>query len=87
MKRTIVAVLAVMVLAACGDDEKVLWDCTCTVTCDGDSDTVHDNTGCGTQDEAQSEIDRSVAACDADLAQCTAHSCECTCDPTDTTCE
>lgn len=85
---TVAALLSMAWLASCGTDDKVTWNCSCTATCDGNTSTSSQtDAGCGTKDEATSEVNAAVSSCDSTLAQsCTSHSCQCTCTPTDTSC-
>ena len=63
------------------DEPAILFDCTCAVTCDGNSQTT---TGpqCSKESEIQAAIDGAVAECAAEMQAppaCGSYNCNCSC--------
>ena len=81
----IIVSLFAILLTYCGE-EKIEWNCSCTVQCDDNSQTFT-GTECQTKSDLQKAMDKTLSDCNNKYSsECSSYKCECKCDPTDTSC-
>lgn len=88
---SLVAVSCLVLVASCGEDQKFVYECSCTASCtvNGNTNTATENdTACVTEAEAQKAVSDAIAGCSAELEpNCDDYNCECSCPKTTETCE
>lgn len=76
---------AATVIGGCGK-KTVVWDCSCTIECDGQKKTVHEKE-CASEEGAQKAVDEAVNECHKEGSKgCSAGGCSCECKPTSESC-